>query len=206
MMDLLIAEIARELPLTRAEEDQIRSAFTVKKLRKRQYLMQFGETFRHLFFVEKGMLRAYLKGEKEEEHVIQFAPEGSWIPDSFHQLEDMEATYYIDALEASDILCIDREAFQELLLSIPRLEKYFRVVMQKRLAALHLRVINYLTHFAEDKYKMFMQVYPDIVQRVPQHMIASYLGIKPETLSRNRKKMATRKKEVKEVKEVKEAV
>ncbi|MFA6056616.1 MAG: Crp/Fnr family transcriptional regulator [Taibaiella sp.] len=196
MMELLLAEISKELPLTKLEEDQIKAAFTVKKLRKRQYLIQFGETFRHLFFVEKGMLRAYLKGEKEEEHVIQFAPEGSWIPDSFHQLEDMEATYNIDALEASEILCIDREAFQELLLKIPKLEKYFRVVMQKRLHALHLRVINYLTHFAEDKYKMFVQVYPDIVQRVPQHMIASYLGIKPETLSRNRKKMATRKKEV----------
>jgi CRP-like cAMP-binding protein len=196
MMELLLAEISKELPLTKLEEDQIKAAFTVKKLRKRQYLIQFGETFRHLFFVEKGMLRAYLKGEKEEEHVIQFAPEGSWIPDSFHQLEDMEAMYNIDALEASEILCIDREAFQELLLKVPKLEKYFRVVMQKRLKALHLRVINYLTHFAEDKYKMFMQVYPEIVQRVPQHMIASYLGIKPETLSRNRKKMATRKKEV----------
>jgi CRP-like cAMP-binding protein len=196
MMELLLAEISKELPLTKLEEDQIKAAFTLKKLRKRQYLIQFGETFRHLFFVEKGMLRAYLKGEKEEEHVIQFAPEGSWIPDSFHQLEDMEATYNIDALEPSEILCIDREAFQELLLKIPKLEKYFRVVMQKRLHALHLRVINYLTHFAEDKYKMFMQVYPEIVQRVPQHMIASYLGIKPETLSRNRKKMATRKKEI----------
>jgi CRP-like cAMP-binding protein len=196
MTELLLAEISKELPLTKLEEDQIRAAFTVKKLRKRQYLIQFGETFRHLFFVEKGMLRAYLKGEKEEEHVIQFAPEGSWIPDSFHQLEDMEAMYNIDALEHSEILCIDREAFQELLLKVPKLEKYFRVVMQKRLKALHLRVINYLTHFAEDKYKMFMQVYPEIVQRVPQHMIASYLGIKPETLSRNRKKMATRKKEV----------
>jgi CRP-like cAMP-binding protein len=195
-MELLLAEISKELPLTKLEEDQIKAAFTVKKLRKRQYLIQFGETFRHLFFVEKGMLRAYLKGEKEEEHVIQFAPEGSWIPDSFHQLEDMEATYNIDSLEPSEILCIDREAFQELLLKVPKLEKYFRVVMQKRLKALHLRVINYLTHFAEDKYKMFMQVYPDIVQRVPQHMIASYLGIKPETLSRNRKKMATRKKEI----------
>jgi CRP-like cAMP-binding protein len=196
MMELLLAEISKEVPLTKLEEDQIKAAFTVKKLRKRQYLIQFGETFRHLFFVEKGMLRAYLKGEKEEEHVIQFAPEGSWIPDSFHQLEDMEATYNIDSLEPSEILCIDREAFQELLLKVPKLEKYFRVVMQKRLKALHLRVINYLTHFAEDKYKMFMQVYPEIVQRVPQHMIASYLGIKPETLSRNRKKMATRKKEV----------
>lgn len=195
MMDLLIAEISKEVSLSKPEEDLIKSFFVVKRLRKRQYLMQFGETFRHLFFVEKGMLRAYLKGEKEEEHVIQFAPEGSWIPDSFHQLEDLEALYNMDALETSEILFIDREDFQSLLSELPKLEKYFRVAMQKRLHALHLRVINYLTHFAEDKYKMFMDVYPDIVQRVPQHMIASYLGIKPETLSRNRKKMATRKKE-----------
>lgn len=195
MMDLLLADISKEVVLNKTEEDLIRSSFIVRKLRKRQYLMQFGETFRHLFFVEKGMLRAYLKGEKDEEHVIQFAPEGSWIPDSFHQLEDTEALYNIDALENAEVLQIDREVYQRLLLQIPKLEKYFRVAMQKRLRALHMRVINYLTHFAEDKYKKFVEVYPDIVQRVPQHMIASYLGIKPETLSRNRKKMATKKKE-----------
>lgn len=195
MMDLLLADISKEVLLTRMDEELIKASFIVKKLRKRQYLMQFGETFRHLFFVEKGMLRAYLKGEKEEEHVIQFAPEGSWIPDSFHQLEDTEALYNIDALENAEVLLIDREVYQRLLLQLPKLEKYFRVAMQRRLHALHMRVINYLTHFAEDKYRMFMEVYPDIVQRVPQHMIASYLGIKPETLSRNRKKMATKKKE-----------
>lgn len=194
-MDLLLTDISKEVLLTRTEEQLIRSSFVPKKLRKRQSLMQYGETFRHLFFVEKGMLRAYLKGEKDLEHVIQFAPEGSWIPDSFHQLEDRDALYNIDALEHSEVLLIDREVFQRLLVQIPKLEKYFRVAMQKRLQALHLRVINYLTHFAEDKYKMFLSVYPEIVQRVPQHMIASYLGIKPETLSRNRKKIATRKKE-----------
>jgi len=195
MMELLIADIGKEVVLSKAEEDIIKASFIVKKLRKRQYLMQFGEVFRHLFFVEKGMLRAYLKGEKDMEHVIQFAPEGSWIPDSFHQLEDMEALYNIDALEHSEVLLIDREVYQKLLVQVPKLEKYFRVAMQKRLRALHMRVINYLTHFAEDKYRMFVNTYPDIVQRVPQHMIASYLGIKPETLSRNRKKMATRRKE-----------
>lgn len=196
MMELLMADIGREVTLTEAEEALVRASFTAKKLRKRQYLLHAGEVFRHLFFVEKGMLRAYLKGEKkEEEHVIQFAPEGTWVPDSFHQLEDMSASYSIDALENSEVLQIDREVYQDLLRKVPALEKYFRVAMQKRLHALHLRVINYLTHFADDKYNMFVEVYPDIVQRVPQHMIASYLGIKPETLSRNRKKIATKKKE-----------
>jgi len=196
MMDLLLSDINREINITRSEEALIKSSFTIKTLRKRQYLMHAGDTFRHLFFVEAGMLRAYLKGaKKDEEHVIQFAPEGSWIPDSFHQLEDMKAPYSIDALEPSEVLLIDREVYQDLLVKVPGLERYFRVAMQKRLRALHLRVINYLTHFAEDKYNMFVEFYPEIVQRVPQHMIASYLGIKPETLSRNRKKIATKKKE-----------
>ena len=195
MMDLLISKISKEVVLSKTEQDLIKSFFVVKKLRKRQSLLQYGEIFRHLFFVEKGMLRAFLKGSKDEEHLMQFAPEGTWIPDSFHQLEDIVSVYDIEALENSEILYIDREDFQRLLAAVPKLEKYIRVVMQERLVALHKRVINYLTNFAEDKYRMFVESYPDIVQRVPQHMIAAYLGIKPETLSRNRKKMATKKKE-----------
>lgn len=195
MLEPLFAEIAKVVELTAAEKATVLTAITQRKLRKRQYLMQHGEQFREIAFVSKGMLRACLKGDKGTEHLMQFAPEGTWIPDSFNLTEDDTALYDIDALENSEVLLIDREVFQSLLNSIPKLEKYFRAVMQKRLNALHLRVINYLTHFAEDKYKMFVDVYPEIVQRVPQHMIASYLGIKPETLSRNRKKMATRKKE-----------
>jgi CRP-like cAMP-binding protein len=195
-MNVLISEISKEVSLTKAEEDLIKSLFTVRKLRKRQFLVQLGDSYRQLFFVEKGIVRAYIKGSKEEEHVLQFAAEGSWISDNFNQLQDIRAIYNIDALESSEILCIDREVFQNLLIQIPKLEKYVRVVMQKRLYALNLRVMNYLMHFAEDKYRKFVEFYPEIVQRVPQHMIASYLGIKPETLSRNRKKMATKKKEV----------
>ncbi|PSK94265.1 Crp/Fnr family transcriptional regulator [Taibaiella chishuiensis] len=195
MLELLFAEIAKEVELTAADKALVQAAITPRKLRKRQYLMQHGEHFGEIAFVNKGMLRACLKGEKGAEHVMQFAPEGTWIPDSFNLSEDDTALYDIDALENAEVLLIDREVFQQLLQRVPALEKYFRQVMQKRLNALHLRVINYLTHFAEDKYKMFVETYPEIVQRVPQHMIASYLGIKPETLSRNRKKMATRKKE-----------
>lgn len=192
-MELLLTEISKEIDLTAAEENAIRLAFNLTKIQKRQLLIKAGEAFRHIAFVEKGMLRSYFPGTKDEEHVIQFAPEGNWIPDSFNLTEDEISRYNIDALENSEVLLIDRESFQRLLQAVPRLEKYFRVAMQKRLNALHLRVINYLTHFAEDKYKMFVSVYPDIVQRVPQHMIAAYLGIKPETLSRNRKKIATKK-------------
>ncbi|KAA5533492.1 Crp/Fnr family transcriptional regulator [Taibaiella lutea] len=194
-MNVLLSEIAKETVLTKAEEDLIKSVFTVKKLRKRQFLVQQDASYRHLYFIEKGIVRSYIKGPNDEEHIVQFAAEGSWISEDFNQLADIKSVYNIDALEPSEILCIDREVFQNLMVQIPKLERYFRMVLQKRLYALNLRVLNYLMHFAEEKYRRFVSFYPEIVQRVPQHMIAAYLGIKPETLSRNRKKMATKKKE-----------
>lgn len=194
-MNILLSEISKETVLTKAEEDIIKSVFTVKKLRKRQFLVQQDASYRQLFFIEKGIVRSYIKGPNDEEHIVQFAAEGSWISEDFNQLSDIKSVYNIDALEPSEILCIDREAFQQLMIQVPKLERYFRMVLQKRLYALNLRVLNYLMHFAEEKYRRFVDFYPEIVQRVPQHMIASYLGIKPETLSRNRKKMATKKKE-----------
>jgi len=194
-MNVLLSEISKEAMLTKAEEDIIKSVFTVKKLRKRQFLVQQDASYRQLFFIEKGIVRSYIKGPNDEEHIVQFAAEGSWISEDFNQLSDIKSVYNIDALEPSEILCIDREVFQQLMVQVPKLERYFRMVLQKRLYALNLRVLNYLMHFAEEKYRRFVDFYPEIVQRVPQHMIASYLGIKPETLSRNRKKMATKKKE-----------
>lgn len=194
-MNYLISEINKEANLTRAEEELIRSSFSVKKLRKRQFLVQVGDSNKYVFFVEKGIVRSYIKGNADLEHVLQFGPEGSWIADDFTDRANIDSTYYVDALESSEILYIERKALQELLTQIPKMEKYVRTVMQKRIYSLNLRILNYLMHFAEDKYKKFVEFYPEIVQRVPQHMIASYLGIKPETLSRNRKKMATKKKE-----------
>lgn len=194
-MNVLLSEISKETVLTKAEEDIIKSVFTVRKLRKRQFLVQQDASYRQLFFIEKGIVRSYIKGPNDEEHIVQFAAEGSWISEDFNQLSDIKSVYNIDALETSEILCIDREVFQQLMVQVPKLERYFRMVLQKRLYALNLRVLNYLMHFAEEKYRRFVDFYPEIVQRVPQHMIASYLGIKPETLSRNRKKMATKKKE-----------
>jgi CRP-like cAMP-binding protein len=192
-MEALLSDIRTIVPLSNEEENAIKDAFSLRILNKKETLMEVGGTFSHLGFVLEGILRTYLPAEEETEHVIQFAPENSWVPDSFNLMQDEISKYNIEAIENSKVLLIERHKYQSLLAEIPQLEKYFRVAMQKRLEALHLRVINYLSHFAEDKYKMFLDVYPEIVQRVPQHMIASYLGIKPETLSRNRKKMATRK-------------
>lgn len=192
-MEALLSDIRTIVPLSNEEENAIKDAFSLRILNKKETLMEVGGTFSHLGFVLEGILRTYLPAAEETEHVIQFAPENSWVPDSFNLMQDEISKYNIEAIENSKVLLIERHKYQSLLAEIPQLEKYFRVAMQKRLEALHLRVINYLSHFAEDKYKMFLDVYPEIVQRVPQHMIASYLGIKPETLSRNRKKMATRK-------------
>lgn len=194
MIDFLLTQIESVVTLTPSETTLLTQSVTVKKLRKRHILVHSEEDLHQLFFVQKGLLRSYLSGKNNEEHTIQFAPENTWLPDSFDPATQFVSRYNIEALENAEIICIEYSAYTELLNKVPKLERYFRQVMQGRLNALHLRVINYLTHFADDKYQMFLDVYPDIVQRVPQHMIASYLGIKPETLSRNRKKIATKKK------------
>lgn len=164
-----------------------------RKIKRKQLLLLQGDPFPYIVFVEKGMMRSFRTDEKGQEHIIQFAPEGSWIPDNFDVDTGQPSLVTIDAVEHSEIMIIEKEAYEQLLVKVPQLERYFRIVMQQRLNAMYLRVINYLSHMTEDKYKMFRDIYPDIVQRVPQHMIASYLGVQPETLSRNRKQMSVRK-------------
>ncbi len=186
MSDFLMQHISERVTLNKGEKELILSLIQTRKLRRRQVLLQQGEAFPYLAFVEKGILRSYLTDDRHKEHIFQFAPEGSWCPDNFN-FENKIFEFTIDAIEPSEVILIDKNVYHQLLLQVPKMERYFRMVMQDRLEALQTRVFNYLSHQADEKFRVFVEVYPEIVRRVPQHMIASYLGIKPETLSRNRK-------------------
>lgn len=193
-MDLLITKIVSEIDLTDKEQELIRSCFTLEQLDKGELLINGEDFFNHIFFVEAGLLRVYLKETDGNEHLLQFAAEGCWVPDNFHQTKTSKFWNHIQAIEKTDVLVISHANFEKLLEDIPKLELYFRVVMQDRIADLHWRIINHLASFAEDSYSMFVKCYPDIAQRVPLYMIAAYLGLKPETLSRNRRDLATKNK------------
>jgi CRP-like cAMP-binding protein len=158
-----------------------------RKLRKRQYLLQEGDVCIYQAFVEKGMLRSYTIDEKGAEHILQFAPEGWWAADLSSYITGEPSRFTIEALEDSELLLLSKPSWDHLMQAIPKFEHYFRIIIQNHLIATQKRLMQSLSETAEEKYLKFTKTYPECVQRVPQHMIASYLGITRETLSRLRK-------------------
>jgi len=192
MFELLFQNISKKVSLTEEEMQLIQTFFVQKKLRKKQYLLQEGDVCKYTAFVNKGVLRSYTTDEKGNEHIIQFALEDWWIADIYSFLTGEASNCNIDALEDAELLLITKTAQDEMLLQIPKMERYFRLLMQSSLIAMQRRLIGSLNYTAEDKYLQLLAVCPTIIQRVPQHYIASYLGITPETLSRIRRQMAFR--------------
>lgn len=192
MYELFFEAITRKVPFTSEELDKIKTYLTPKKLRKKQYLLQEGDECKYIAFVEKGVLRSYTINEKGGEHIIQFALEGWTISDLNSFITGKSAIYNIDALEDAELVLISKTSHETLLQQIPRYETYMRLQLTGAYIAMQRRLTSIISLSLEERYTNFISDYPDIAQRVPQHMIASYMGLTPETLSRVRKKM-TRK-------------
>ena len=125
---------------------------------------------------------------KGKEHVVQFAPENWWLADNNSLSSQTPSQYFIDAIEDSDLLLIDPPSHETLVQKIPGYAAAFRKGLQKHAGAKDQRIVNSLSTTAEERYEDFLTTYPSIATRVPQWMLASYLGLSPETISRIRKK------------------
>ena len=196
MPELLWNKINDIVSLTEEEYASFKSLFLPKKLRKRQYLLQEGNVCRYQAFVEKGILRTFTIDERGSEHILQFASEGWWMADLSSYLTNEPSIFNMEALEDAELLLIDKASWDLAMERVPKLERYFRILIQNHLIATQKRLLQSLTETAEEKYLRFEKTYPHCVQRVPQHMIASYLGVTRETLSRMRKQRAERTKEM----------
>ena len=192
MYDLFFKKFNEKVTLTPGEEELIRTYLTPKKLRKKQYLLQEGDVCRSIAFVEKGALREYSIDENGGEQIIQFAVEGWTISDLYSFITGEPATYNIDALEDSELVLIGKVAHEELLQKNPRYETYIRLQVTGAYLALQKRLNSVIRLSPEERYKNLVQIYPDLIQRFPQHMIASHMGLTPETLSRIRRKMRSK--------------
>ena len=193
MFDLLHQKFQEKIRLTEDEFNYCKSLFLPKKLRKRQYLLQEGDICKYQAFVEKGILRSYTVDDKGSEHILQFASEGWWMADLSGYLHGEPSYLNMDALEDAELLLLSKSSWEMAMNKIPALEHYFRIILQNHLVATQKRLLQSLTESAEEKYHRFLKTYPECLQRLSQHMIASYLGITRETLSRVRKQIAERK-------------
>jgi CRP-like cAMP-binding protein len=193
MFELLYKKISEKITITEEEFNLCRSLFLPKKLRKRQYLLQEGNVCKYQAFVEKGILRSYTVDEKGAEHILQFASEGWWMADLSSYITGEPSLFNIDALEDVELLLLSKPSWDQLMQTLPKFEHYFRILIQNNLIATQKRLMQSLAESAEEKYIKFTQTYPACVQRVPQHMIAAYLGVSRETLSRLRKNIVVQR-------------
>ncbi len=193
MFEVFFTHVKEKVLLTSEEESLVKNYFIPKIVRKRQYLLQAGDLCRYLCFVEKGLLKSYNIDDKGNQHIIQFAWEGWWIADTYSFLSGENAGYNIDAIDDSELLMINLAHFEEMVVMVPKMERYFRILFQNNIISKEKRLIISNTYTAEEKYLNLTTFHPQIIQRIPQNLVASYLGITPETLSRIRKNIIPKK-------------
>lgn len=189
MFEVFSKYLLNQIELNDEELEMIREVSILKKLRKNQYLLQEGDIWRYNAFITKGCIRTYAVNDKLQEHIINFGIENYWTGDRESLLNGTPSRYNIDAIEDSEVLLISKENFAMLTKNIPQFQELINLIIERSFVASQNRISISISHTAEEKYNAFMEKYPQIASRVPRHMVASYLGITPETLSRIRKQI-----------------
>jgi CRP-like cAMP-binding protein len=175
-----------KVPFSAEELQRIESVITVKKLRKKQFLMQEGDIWSFNAFVNSGFLKTFSIDQNGREHIMNFSPENYWTGDRESLANGTPSRFNIDAIEDSEIILIEKKDFEMLCIDIPAFGNIVNAILQKSFVVSQDRIHANISFSAEQKYQYFIDKFPSIVNRIPQHMIASYIGITSETLTRIR--------------------
>jgi CRP-like cAMP-binding protein len=189
----IVEYINRSISLTEQESDIFGASFREVKIKKRQFIVQPNFVVKNRNFVIKGAFRAYVVDDKGQDSTIAFAIEDWWITDYNSYVLQKPATMFVVALEDSIILEISYEKEQALKQANHKFETFFRIRAERTAAFMQQRIISNLSQTAEERYTDFIEKYPQIVQRIPQYALASYLGMTTEFLSRIRNKRVSKK-------------
>lgn len=188
MIEPLITHIRKFCPIEPEQQRLLEPFFEYRSYRKKQLLLQEGHRCDEKFFLLKGCVHLYFLRQNGTEQTVDFALEHWWISDFMAFQNNAAAQFSIRAIEATEVLSITADKQRKLLNEIPELNAYFHFVFQKAYAASQMR-LRFLYEFSkEELYRHFHQQYPAFIQRIPQYLLASFLGFTPEYLSEIRKK------------------
>jgi CRP-like cAMP-binding protein len=188
MHDQLFAHIRKYTSLQSHEEKWLRENLEYRDVKNKSFLFEAGQICTANYFVIKGCLRMYLHTQQGSEQIIQFGIDNWWITDHISLNLQQPSRHYLQAVEHSAILVFKHAVQEEAFQKVPQLERYFRIIYERAYAASLTRIHYILNLSGEERYIQFTTSFPDFVQRVPQYMLASFLGFTPEFLSKVRGK------------------
>ena len=188
MYETILQNIQKHIQLDEEELEYFYSLLSRKQLNKKEFLLLEGQLCKTISFVEEGSLRAFYVNEEGKESTVMFAVKDWWVTDMPCFVHQKPALVSIEALEKSRIIQLSYTQLELLYQKVPKFERLFRILMQNAYIREQLRVIDTMSLKAEDRYHKFIKKYPQIVSKVTQKQLASYLGITPEFLSAIKKK------------------
>ncbi|GGD52772.1 cyclic nucleotide-binding protein [Emticicia aquatilis] len=188
MDDSFKTHINKFVKMSDDEFAKIISYFKVQHFKKKENLLNEGQVCKASYFVTKGILRKFFINGKGVEQTTEFAIENWWMTETFSFINQTPSEFFIQAVENTEVLVLHRDAHDKMLDAHPLMEKYFRCVYQRTYAAAQRRNKFRYEHSREELYHFFRKVQPEFLQRVPQYLVASYLGFTPEYLSEIRRK------------------
>jgi CRP-like cAMP-binding protein len=183
-MEKLRKHIEEVTSLTNEEFDYVKTFFTSKKVRKNQYLIHEGDEVKQEFLVTSGIFKVFYVNEDGKEHILQFAQENWWMSDYVGYFKQKPATMFVECLEEGEVLSTTLYGREKLCADLHKMEHFFRVKLTNGYVALQQRIALLLSSTPQKRYEAFSNLYPDLMQRIPKKLIAEYLGVSRETLSR----------------------
>lgn len=180
----LLDNLSKYISLNAEEENNLRSKIKYRKYLKNQYLVQAGDICRYTSYVISGCTKTFFIDDEGQEHIVMFSAEDWWSSDIASFITQTPADFNIQSIEHTEVIQFSFENMEQLYIEIPKLERYFRKIIERAFVASQKRIIRNFSMTAKDRYLIFKESYPNTEQRIPQYMIASYLGITKEFLSK----------------------
>jgi CRP-like cAMP-binding protein len=185
----LLDYIKNYVSLTAEEEAFLSSKVTYRKYLKSQFILQQGDICKHQCFVVSGCTKTFHIDDSGQEHIVMFSIENWWTSDMGSFISKIPADYNIQCIEHTELIMFSSDIMEELYSEIPKLERFFRQIIERALVASQKRIVRSFSLSAKDRYLYFRNQYPKIEKLIPQYMVASYLGITKEFLSKIKKEL-----------------